>query len=390
MRFVPLSGLLLLLLSAAPALAAEPALKAYESKYYLLRTDLPEAEAREAKLRITRMAAEYLQRTSGFGGVLKERLPFYLYKNLADYTKAVGVEGSGGYFDGDKLMATTLRTKTGAISADTWHIVQHEGFHQFIHAVTERDIPMWADEGLAEYFGEAIFTGDGFVTGLIPQARLARLRKLLADKEAPPLAEMLAKTREDWNAKVEMKNYDRAWSFVHFLTHGEEGGLAKAFAQFMHDVGQGKDAAKSYAQHLGSIPNLEARYHNWWLKLPDHPTAQGYDRCTLSILTSFLARATAQVQSFADFEELIKTPVARMQQGTADWLPPALFEAAATDATQMQASGSHFALVNALNHPAVIELTLKDGTKLLGRFTLDKAGHIQTVSVEVVTGSVPR
>lgn len=389
-RLTPLSALLFLLVAAAGALAAEPALKAYESKYYLLQTDLPQIEAREAQLRMTRMVEEYLHRTAGFNGQLKDRLPFYLYKNLADYTQAVGVEGSGGYFDGDKLMATTLRTNTGAISADTWHIVQHEGFHQFAHAVIGGEIPMWADEGLAEYFGEAIFTGDGFVTGLIPQARLVRVRKLLKDENAKPLAELLAIAREGWNARVEMKNYDQAWSFVHFLTHGEDGRLAKPFGDFMQEIGKGEDSAKAYARHLGAIANLEARYRDWWLKLSDNPTARGYDRCTLSILTSFLARAAAQGESFDSFDELAKTPVARMRQGTVDWLPPALFEAAVNDAAQMQSGGSRFELVNAVNHPALIDLTLKDGTKLMGRFALDQAGHIQAVTVAVIAAPAPK
>ena len=45
------------------------------------------------------------------------------------------------------------------ITAYTWHTVQHEGFHQFAHAVIGGDIPTWLNEGLAEYFGEALFTG---------------------------------------------------------------------------------------------------------------------------------------------------------------------------------------------------------------------------------------
>ena len=34
-------------------------------------------------------------------------------------------------------------------------------------------MPTWLNEGLAEYFGEGIFTGDGFVTGVISPERLA-------------------------------------------------------------------------------------------------------------------------------------------------------------------------------------------------------------------------
>src|SRR3954468_12999444 len=167
----------LALVSASAAHAADPPppdLRVYESPHYLIHTDLPPAEAREAQVRTTRMAEEYVRRTAGFAGQIKGRLPFYLYKDLPDYTRAGGVEGSAGAFDGDKLMAVTLRRDDGVISLATWHVVQHEGFHQFAHAVIGGKVPMWADEGLAEYFGEGLFTGDGFVAGLIPQARLMR------------------------------------------------------------------------------------------------------------------------------------------------------------------------------------------------------------------------
>ena len=65
---------------------------------------------------MTRMVEQYQQLNRAAAAKLKTRLPFYLYKNLADYTKAVGVEGSGGYFDGEKLLAAVHRTQDGAIA----------------------------------------------------------------------------------------------------------------------------------------------------------------------------------------------------------------------------------------------------------------------------------
>lgn len=367
---------------AAPALAAEPDFKIYDSKYYVIHTDLPPIEAREAQLRMTRMAEEYLRGAAGFRGEIKERLPFYLYKNLADYTAAVGVEGSGGFFDGDKLMAATLRTPAGEISGDTWHIVQHEGFHQFAHAAIAGEIPMWADEGLAEYFGQAIFTGDGFVTGLIPQARLMRIRALLKDGGENSLRKCLALSREEWNAKVQMSNYDRAWSFVHFLVHGEEGRLKKSFDAFMHDIGTGEAPEKAYQRDLDPAGELQQRYRDWWLKLPDHPTAQNYDRATLSILTSFLARGEARGGKFASFDDFAKSSAHQLAPEGKDWLPEALFKAAVTDAAQMQAAGNSFELIKSEDQPTSIVLRRKDGSKLLGRFKIGREGHVDAVSVE--------
>src|SRR5258706_9273589 len=329
--------LALLACSSALVTAADPDLKTYESKYYVIHTDLPPAEAPEAQVRMTRMVEQYQTRTAGFAGQIKGRLPFYLYNDRADYARAGGVENSAGIFDGQRLVALTLRRPDGMISLATWHVVQHEGFHQFANAAIAGggQLPMWADEGLAEYFGEALFTGDGFVTGLIPQNRLTRVQKMFTEARDKPLADFLAITREQWNAKVEMQNYDQAWSFVHFLTHGEDGQFQKPFANFMHDLGTGADPEKTYDRYLGTIPNLETRWRDWWMHLPDYPTAAGYARATLGMLTSFLARTHAQGQAFADFEAFAKTPPDELQQPQADWLPSTLFSVAVVEASRM-------------------------------------------------------
>jgi len=372
----------LILAESFGALAAEPVLTPHESKYYIIHTDLPEIEAREAVVRMTHMVDEYLQHTSKFSGKLKERLPFYLYKNLLDYTKAVGVAGSGGYFDGQKLMATTLRSEDGAISRDTWHIVQHEGFHQFAHAVIGGEFPMWADEGLAEYFGEAIFTGDGFETGLIPQLRLVRVRALLVDGNARPFVQFLALSREQWNAKVDLKNYDQAWSIVHFLMHGENGKLQKTFENVLHDVAKGESAERAYRAHFDEIPDLERRYRKWWLGLPDEPTSTGYARATLATLTSFLARAHLHGQDFSDFDAMQKTPAVQFKQPEEQWLPPALLAGALVDATRRLREGDKFELVKPGDGTPSIVLMEKHGGKWIGKFTAGKDGRIELVRVE--------
>ena len=53
---------------AGSARAEGPALRVYESKHYVVHTDLPEAEAREAVVRVDRVAEEYRGGTAGFGG----------------------------------------------------------------------------------------------------------------------------------------------------------------------------------------------------------------------------------------------------------------------------------------------------------------------------------
>ena len=142
---------------------------AIETQFYTIHTDLADLPAREASIRITKMADEYERRTRGFGGRIDQKLPFYLYQNPDDYYAAGGPKGTSGIFDGSRLMAVAGEKLTGL----TWQTIQHEGFHQFARTLIQDDLPPWLNEGLAEYFGEAIFTGDGYVVGVIPPWRAA-------------------------------------------------------------------------------------------------------------------------------------------------------------------------------------------------------------------------
>jgi hypothetical protein len=171
-------ALLLRLAGAAPA-----DMPSYDSPYYVIYSDLDTDTVREAAIRVTAMAEEYHQRTAGFAGTIKKKLPFYLFSKSEDYYKAGGLIGSTGMFTGQKLMAISAPGR----GERNWHVVQHEGFHQFVQAVIGGNMPIWINEGLAEYFGEAVFTGDGFVTGLVPPDRLARLQKAIRDNKTRPL-----------------------------------------------------------------------------------------------------------------------------------------------------------------------------------------------------------
>src|SRR5690606_512182 len=78
-------------------------MKRYESDYYILHTDLGDEAAREATIRVTRMAEEYYERTKEFSGRIRTKFPFFLFANLDDYHRAGGVPGSGGVFMGDPI-----------------------------------------------------------------------------------------------------------------------------------------------------------------------------------------------------------------------------------------------------------------------------------------------
>jgi hypothetical protein len=313
---------LLLGLACVPPAAAQARLQAYQTKYYILHTDLPEEEVQEANVRITLMAEEFHRRTRGFAGEVNGRLPFYLFRRHRDYVAAGGDARTVGCFAGDKLMAATMPSNPAA----TWHVVQHEGFHQFIVAAVGRGIPIWANEGLAEYFGQGLFTGDDFVVGLIPPDRLARLKGAIQGGRLQSLRSMLALSHETWNATAGVDEYDQAWAMVQFLGHAHDNKYQKAFIAFLKDVAREVPAERAWQHHFGTdVMQFQQQWNAYWCGLDEHPTRDLYARAVAEMLTSFYARACAQRQAFDDWSEFFAAASAgQLRSHKQDWLPPRL------------------------------------------------------------------
>lgn len=347
--------------------AGAAALRVIDSPYYVVHTDLDGDDAREAVVRMTRMYEEYRFRTRGFAGEVQGRLPFYLYRTKQAYLEAGGPKGTAGVFSEGVLMATA----GGEVSPQTWGVVQHEGFHQFAAAVIRANLPTWLNEGLAEYFAQAQFTGDSFVDALIPPERLARLVGAMKAGRLKPLKDLMAMSRDQWNGRMATENYDQSWSLVHFLVHGQDGKYQAGFAQFVSRLGSGSNAGGAWKQaNLPAAPALEADWRRWWLAQPPDPTADLYARARAETFASYLARAAGQRQRFKTFEEFVaaaragavRTGPARWS-GTAadDWLPPRLLGESAQEAV---ATKVRWSLVQVASDKSRIIADCPDGVRL--------------------------
>ena len=356
--------------------SADAQLKQYDTKYYVIHSDLDQDTVREAALRVTKMFEVYADRCKGFTGTIRTRLPFYLFRHPDDYYAAGGLPGSAGVFTGHKLMAVAGTQ----VTSRTWHTIQHEGFHQFVHAVIGGDIPVWVNEGLAEYFGEARFTGDGMVTGLIPPARVVRVKGLIQSGRFKSVPEMMLVSQDDWNLVLNRTDYDQAWSMVHFLAHGDGGRYRSRFDGFLRDVSlKGITWEQAWLRNFDADTDaFETTWRRYWESLPDNPTGHLYAEVTVATLTSFLARAHGQKQSFKDADAFFETARAgQLKTHPRDWLPPRLLQNALT---RIELTGQCSLEAKGRKPPKLI-CTLHDGTSLIGTFTLRK-GKVREVKVQ--------
>lgn len=378
-----------------PAQARRPAppatvsqVQTYETRYYILQTDLPVEQAREVALRMTAMAEEYWQRTRDFSGTIRQKFDFFVYRRADDYYASGAPRGSAGLFDGRSLKAIAGEK----LNDNTWRTIQHEGFHQFAHHVIGTDnMPIWVNEGLAEYFGEAIFTGDGFITGYIPSHRVKRIRKSLETGRMRHVEEMMQLSHEQWNAELDLSNYDQAWAMVQFLAHADDGKYQRAFASFMVQISKGKPWTNAWRDSFGDSRGFEERFRDWWMAQPDEPTPEVFLRATVATWTSLLARAVSQKQTFKDFDALRQSAAnGELKFHRDDWLPDSLREQALRWDKRLDRQQLKLELVPATRGslPTVV-CTLPDGSRLVGSFTL-KGQRVGDVVVKTVNPPKPR
>ncbi len=375
------SSLLLAIIAAFTAPALGGPIKQFDSKYYQLHTDLSPEAVREINLRITHMAEEYGQRTSGFSGQIRERFPFYVFSTLEGYHQAGGTEGSAGVFDPNQRRLMAFAGKQ--LDDETWRVIQHEGFHQFAHGVIRGNLPVWLNEGLAEYFGESQYTGETMVSAVIPQSRLERVQKCLKDGRFPSVPDMLQMSHLYWNQNLSIENYDMAWMMVHFLAHGENGKYQKPFTNFINILARGQDSQKAWEASFGSVEGFEDAWQKYWREMPANPTLDRYTLATAASLNGLLARAISQEQTFDDFESFrAAAGHAEIKAADADWLPPSLARRAADDAKKLaETHGIVFTIEPQEKRTPILRAVLPDGRQIVGRFTLGKK-KVATVTTD--------
>jgi hypothetical protein len=275
--------------------------------------------------------------------------------------------------DDKKLMAIAGEHTT----ATTWHVVQHEGFHQFVSATIKGPVPIWANEGMAEYFGESVWTGDGFVMGLIPPDRLKEIKMMIKGGRFKPFKDIMAMSDQEWGNRLEYSNYNEAWAMVHFLAHAENGRYHQAFGNYMQLISRGTDGQTAWNRVFGADTKaFEARFANWWMNLPEEPTRTGYVQALVQTETSFLARATLMRKSFPSPEEFFSRYTPPDVAVSRDfWLPPKLFK----DMSETALRVGNWSIEGG-GQPKLI--CQDGGTKYVGSFVLN-GNRVARVNVQV-------
>lgn len=137
----------------------------------------------------------------------------YLFENeqlYYDYLKSTWpmLPYRRAYFFGNSYELAVYTSWGDKIQED----LRHEFTHGLLHS-TLRTVPLWLDEGIAEYFEEA-----GDEPGVVKRKAVERLSLAMSNgwKPSMPRLESLKEV-----ADMGQSDYEESWAWIHFMLHGD-------------------------------------------------------------------------------------------------------------------------------------------------------------------------
>lgn len=328
-RFRPLLvvALLLSLLcgSAAPALAqdtptARPgadwfakAGREVRSKYYRILSDLDPDETKLYAAHMDLMYEEYARRLAGIPQQAPE-IPFVLmferesdYLNVLRNRYGINGTGSGGMFFISPAGAALAFFVEQLPRTRVLHVVQHEGFHQYAHSRFATTLPPWVNEGLAEFFGEAIVVDGRVIVGQASPGAVASVKKAIETGTTVDFVRLLTMSSDQWNANVRAGNasvqYVQSWSMVQYLGWADGGRYQRPFEAYLRLLHSGMPSERAFVQAFGTndVASFERAWREWASNMK--PSAFSAAAARISFLAEglrFLSREGVAVESLED------------------------------------------------------------------------------------------
>ncbi|MEZ6232801.1 MAG: DUF1570 domain-containing protein [Phycisphaerales bacterium] len=306
--------------SEAPAVQprgerAAPALAVFQSRHYEVAHNIDAREARGVAHHMDLVFGEYERRLSSFGTRNARRIRLYVLDSYDDYlahlaANEVNGMGTGGIFfvrGGEAGLATYA---DGQTRRRMLGVLQHEGFHQFAFVRISSDLPPWVNEGLAEYFEQAVLVRTRFRIGQASRAKIERLQRAIEEDATFSFEAMLAMSSAEWGGRVNASDpragtmYDQAWSMVHFLIHARNGRFASMFEGYLRALSQGLQREQAFERAFGTddIASFEGAWREYVLELEPDPLSTVVDN--LEMLTPMIRDLHGRGEHPATVDEL--------------------------------------------------------------------------------------
>lgn len=165
--------------------------------------------------------------TSGYSSQQRSRCSVVrVCKNDTQYHEYGGPGGSAGYWNSRDEELVIYDDKEGGGRRNTWAVLNHEAFHQYIYYLYGSIAPhSWYNEGTGDYFAGYEYKHKRFK--MKPFAwRKDLIRTVIKADEHVPLKDLVNFTQREYYGNNDFdagpgQNYAQGWSFIYFLRTGK-------------------------------------------------------------------------------------------------------------------------------------------------------------------------
>ncbi len=166
---------------------------------------------------------------------------------------------SGVFLKGPERHYVVLRLDRAG--STRFRTVYHEYFHVLASLNFPR-IPLWLNEGLAEFYSRTNFTGQHVELGLpiAEHVALLRSRPWLSLSVLFDVDEDSAAYNSSHQASI---FYSQSWALVHYLTLRDSRKGEKPLTKLLEDLGKGVDYRPALRRALGDFAVLEANLERY-------------------------------------------------------------------------------------------------------------------------------
>ena len=390
-----------------PAGLAVFGLRPHETEHYVIYCNKSAAFIADIGVRLERMYDEYSVLMGRAFNPTEDKAKVFVFSDRASFVAAGGHPVMPGI---SKIVITNMSEEARRQSSDPDlrvgsrlmliapgqsvdisldHLLRHEGWHHFASMNVTLQMPTWLDEGMGDFLGHSVWTGDGIIHGVIRPEAYASFIGYVEQNRLLTLRRLLAITNDEWLAQAGTddgwRGYMQSWSLVHFLMTAEDGRHLSRLARYLNAAVTGRDLQAASDR----IAQMQSTYKRWIESLNPTTTHPKLYQAMVAILTSHLARAHARGQWFESADQFIT--MARAGQlrlpppGDEQWLPRSLMDEAFFLFDQLSGAYNPFELTldTSAASPTLHLLDDRQNLKLTGSFELTD-GKVTDVTVEYV------
>ncbi|MBI3271840.1 MAG: DUF1570 domain-containing protein [Planctomycetes bacterium] len=254
-----------------------PGWSSFTTAHYEIQYNGDEEFARELGKHLEAILAEYqrrfpmdLERAVGEGGEAKgyRRFTVKSFKTeqeFASYAAQNGVTGAAAYFSPAQNELVAYKTVDEG-KRKTFHILYHEASHQYMYLYLGGDveIPIWLNEGVAEYFYGAEFGSDGRFSIGLNRERVVPIKDAVRQGKHVPLAKLFKYSQTQYYANPEVC-YAEGWALSYFLWTTQDPRYKGVINKFYDALKRLKDKQKAFDEGFAGvdIEQLQADWEKW-------------------------------------------------------------------------------------------------------------------------------